>query len=98
MTNEKNDLDQNLTFKQIAKLVPPNGCHWMTVYRWASRGIKVGARNLKLQTLRIGGRRLATRRWLNDFLAAQQHDDQSREMLLAPSAKAVADELARELA
>ena len=54
-----------LTFTAAAK-ISPGRPHAGTVYRWHSRGVS----GIKLQTIRIGGRRYTNRAWLEEFFEA----------------------------
>ena len=65
-TNERTG-DEQLSLTDVAKLVPGRptaNCIW----RWCRRGVL--ARNgvrIRLQHVRLGGRILTTRRWLDEF-------------------------------
>lgn len=85
------------TLRQAAQHVPPKGVHWMTLYRWATRGLEVAGRRIKLQTYRVSNQRFTTGRWLDEFLAAQQDSTSTRDEILRGTRNAVAAELEREL-
>ena len=82
--NKTPPLDELITFKQLAELVYGEPVHWMTCYRWANRGLKVGRRKIQLQTERTtGNRRLTKLRWYYEFHASLQDNDQTRDEILA---------------
>lgn len=92
------ELDEYLGFKQAAATIQPKPVHWMTIYRWSSRGLTIGRRTVKLRTVRVGNRKLTTRRWLNEFFAEQQECEASRNQFLAENRESTTSQLDRELA
>lgn len=97
MPKKNPGLDDLISFQELAKHVPPKGVHWMTAYRWATRGLKVNGRNLKLRSQRVGNRRLTTLRWYNEFSASQQdHEDSYRDAMSA-NFESTSQQLDREL-
>lgn len=67
MTNPADDL---IPLAKVAKWLPPElrNVHASTGFRWASRGI--GNPRVRLETLKIGGRRFVTRELLAKFIAS----------------------------
>ena len=62
-----------ITFEAAGNLVPPEGVHYTTIYRWASRGILQadGKTRIKLESIRVGGgQRLTSKESLTRFLIA----------------------------
>lgn len=92
------DLDEFIPLAHAARFVPGGGVHPMTVYRWQARGLQVGNRIVKLQSLKVKSKLFTTRRWLSEFIAAQQlHGDTAAELLREGQAK-TRHQLLRELA
>ena len=91
-------LDDRLPLKEILRFVPGRSPHYLTAYRWATRGIQCDGETITLRTERVGRRRLTTRKWLAEFLAALQDDDAVRDELLAPARQRVDAALDAELA
>ncbi len=52
-----------LTFRQAAQLLPGRP-HVNTVGRWGQRGVY----GIRLETIRLGGRRFTTEQWIDEFL------------------------------
>lgn len=97
------DPDRMLSIGQVAKLAPgvaeANHCHRATIRRWATKGVKVAGRVLRLRVTRTpGGQRLV--RW-GDYLAfrdecARLRDDPPAPAIVPPAerkqrAKALGD-------
>ena len=63
-------IDELIPLAKVAKFLPPElgKVHASTAARWALRGI--GNPRVKLETLKIGGRRFVTRELLAKFIAA----------------------------
>lgn len=93
-SKQRHDLDRWLSFKQLASICD---VHYLTCFRWHSRGIKVGRSRVKLRTMRLTNRHVTTLRWYHEFLAAQQANPESRDELLAASQESIERQLENEL-
>ena len=80
----RRDIDEPTAIVDLAKCVPGGGVHEQTVHRWTRSGVLKGKKRIKLRTMRIGGRKYSTRRWLSEFLAAMQDDKANASELLEP--------------
>lgn len=80
--------DELLTLPQFCKLA--GGVNLSTAHRWRMRGI----RGIKLQCLRIGGKRFVTRRAAEEFIAAITHAVDGHALTPASVSKRRAAEIA----
>lgn len=60
-------LNDRLSLTEVASR---QGVHVNTVLRWALSGVRAGAGRVKLRTMRVGGRRITSARWVGDFMSA----------------------------
>lgn len=74
MTAIGNPIEEFISLAEAARLIPGRP-HLSTFYRWRTRGVN----GIKLETVRIGGRRMISRSALVQFITAvtaavDQHD------------------------
>ncbi|WP_439622363.1 hypothetical protein [Gemmata sp.] len=87
------DPDRVLSIGQVAKLAPgvaeANHCHRATIRRWATKGVRVAGRVLRLRVTRTpGGQRLV--RW-GDYLAFRDECARLRDDPPAPEIQTPAE-------
>jgi hypothetical protein len=64
-----------LSLCQVTRLIPGRGgkrISLKTVHHWCSRGLGTG---IRLQSVKIGGKRCTTLKWLQEFISASSQAD-----------------------
>lgn len=69
LTLDRDDDDPYIALDDAPRHIPGRP-HRSTPWRWASRGVMRHGQAVRLMTIIVGGRRMTTRAWIDDFLAA----------------------------
>ena len=66
-----------VTLGEACRAFPPNGVSDATMARFIQKGVKIKALGMfvKLETIKIGGRRFTSKEAISRFIAAQNADD-----------------------
>ena len=88
-----------LTFAQAAVACPMIGGHHIsakTIYVWADKGVKVGEERIRLETARVGGRRVTSREALERFFEATASTESEEVVIRSPAQRRRDSEAAKE--
>jgi hypothetical protein len=76
---------KGLTLTQAARLlpgrIPGRRLNVCTVWRWCMRGLRNGTR---LRSVLVGGQRLTTRTWLQEFIEASTAEAEPERRIIPP--------------
>jgi len=77
---------------------PPNGVADATMARWYGKGVTVKATGevVKLETFKIGGRRLTSKEAIARFIAKQNPDESTAAPVITPAQRRRQSEAARQ--
>lgn len=72
---------------EACRSFPPNGISDATMARFIQKGVKIKALGVfvKLETIKIGGRRYTSKEAIAQFIAAQNADDVSAAPAITPA-------------
>lgn len=80
-------LEDILTLGQACDEFPPNGVSAATIARLIQKGLKIKSLGIviKLETVKIGGRRFTSKEAIARFIAAQNADNDPAAPVITPS-------------
>ncbi len=86
-----------ITIGEACRAFPPSGASDATMARWIQKGVKIKALGIfvKLETFKIGGRRLTSREAIARFIAAQNTDDVPASQVITATQRRRQSEAAR---
>lgn len=76
-----------ITIGEACRAFPPNGISDATMARFIQKGVKIKALGVfvKLETIKIGGRRYTSKEAIAQFIAAQNADDAPATHAITPA-------------